>query len=373
MSKHKKWYSLNLGLNRKKETNESCGCGNAKGSCNSQKEELSADEFYEAAINASIGEERHKDGFDQVFEVKMDRRTAFKNLTASLLVGAGAVSTSCSLTSGGDAKEKAQIDWEEQFKGNYKLMTDEEKQATIDRLMRSYELRTGKTINMTAENAEEDVLFGYAFNISQCQGYMDCVTACVEENNQDRDSEMQYIRIHEMKDGAGLKFDEADDNYYHEVPAEGHFYLGTQCFHCDEPPCVDVCPVQATWKEEDGLVVVDYDWCVGCRYCMAACPYDGRRFNWSKPTVPENEVNKNQHYLGNRMRKKGVVEKCTFCVQRSRKGKNPACVEACPTGARIFGNLLDPNSTIRWVLENKKVFRLKEDLGTEPKFWYFMD
>lgn len=202
---------------------------------------------------------------------------------------------------------------------------------------------------------------------------MNCVSACVEENNQDRNSEMQYIRIHEMKDGEGFKFDKADDNYYHEVPAEGHFYMGTQCFHCDNPPCVEVCPVQATWKEEDGLVVIDYDWCVGCRYCMAACPYDGRRFNWSKPEVPEPEVNKNQHYLGNRMRKKGVMEKCTFCVQRTRKGKNPACVEACPTGARIFGNLLDPNSTIRWVLENKKVFRLKEDLGTEPKFWYFMD
>ncbi|MCL4128678.1 UNVERIFIED_CONTAM: hypothetical protein GTU68_057612 [Idotea baltica] len=126
--------------------------------------------------------------------------------------------------------------------------------------------------------------------------------------------------------------------------------MGTQCFHCDNPPCVEVCPVAATWREDDGLVVIDYDWCVGCRYCMAACPYDG-----------------------NRMRKKGVMEKCTFCVQRSRAGQNPACVDACPTGARIFGNLLDPESTIRWVLENKKVFRLKEDLGTEPKFWYFMD
>ncbi|MGP1994295.1 4Fe-4S dicluster domain-containing protein [Zobellia laminariae] len=375
MSDNKKWYSLDLGLNNKKESSGSCGCGKSEGSCNSspKEEELSADEFYEAAINASIGEERHRDGFEQVFDVKMDRRSAFKKLTASLLIGAGAVTTSCSVTTGSDTKEKAQIDWEEQFKGNYKLMTDEEKQGTINRLMRSYELRTDKKINMTAENAAEDVLFGYAFNISKCQGYMNCVSACVEENNQDRNSEMQYIRIHEMKDGEGFKFDKADDNYYHEVPAEGHFYMGTQCFHCDNPPCVEVCPVQATWKEEDGLVVIDYDWCVGCRYCMAACPYDGRRFNWSKPEVPEPEVNKNQHYLGNRMRKKGVMEKCTFCVQRTRKGKNPACVEACPTGARIFGNLLDPNSTIRWVLENKKVFRLKEDLGTEPKFWYFMD
>jgi len=373
MSENKKWYSLDLGLNKDKERAGSCGCGKPEGSCNSHEEELSADEFYEAAINASIGEERKRDGFEQVFDVKMDRRTAFKKLTASLLIGAGAVSTSCSSVTDDNTKEKAQIDWEEQFKGNYKLMTDDEKQGTINRLMRSYELRTGKNISMTAENAEEDVLFGYAFNISKCQGYMNCVSACVEENNQDRNSQIEYIRIHEMKDGEGFKFNEADDNYYHEVPAEGHFYMGTQCFHCDNPPCIEVCPVQATWKEEDGLVVVDYDWCVGCRYCMAACPYDGRRFNWSKPEVPENEINKNQHYLGNRMRKKGVVEKCTFCVQRTRKGKNPACVEACPTGARIFGNLLDPNSTIRWVLENKKVFRLKEDLGTEPKFWYFMD
>ena len=374
MGDSKKWYTLDLGLNKKKEKSSSCGCGKSQGSCNSHKqEELSAEEFYEAAINASIGDERRRNGFEQVFDVKMDRRTAFKKLTASLLIGAGAVSSCTSVVKDNDSKEKAQIDWEEQFKGNYKLMNHEEKQGTINRLMRSYELRTGKNISMTAENAEEDVLFGYAFNISKCQGYMDCVSACVEENNQDRNSEMQYIRIHEMKDGEGFKFDEADDNYYHEVPAENHFYMGTQCFHCDNPPCVEVCPVQATWKEDDGLVVIDYDWCVGCRYCMAACPYDGRRFNWSKPEVPEAEVNKNQHYLGNRMRKKGVMEKCTFCVQRTRKGKNPACVEACPTGARIFGNLLDPNSTIRWVLENKKVFRLKEDLGTEPKFWYFMD
>lgn len=313
-----------------------------------------------------------KDGFDQVFDVKMDRRSAFKNLTASLLVGAGAVS-SCGIAKSDKDKEKADIDWEEQFKGNYKLMTDEEKKATVDRLVRSYQLRTDETISMSSKGPEKDVLYGYAFNISKCQGYMDCVNACVEENNQDRDSQMQYIRIHEMEDGKGFSFGESDDNYYHEVPAEGHFYMGTQCFHCDNPPCVEVCPTQATWREDDGLVVVDYDWCVGCRYCMAACPYDGRRFNWSKPAVPQEEVNKNQHYLGNRLRKKGVMEKCTFCIQRSREGKNPACVEACPTGARIFGNLLDPDSTIRWVLENKKVFRLKEDLGTDPKFWYFMD
>ncbi len=383
MEEKKKWFQLDLGLSKKQTVGGSCGCGKSSGGCNSHslspsKEEyrISAEEF-DTAVENELTEttppEPRKDGFQQVFEVKMDRRTAFRKLTASLLVGAGAVQTSCSVVTGEETKEKAQIDWEEQFKGNYKLMTPEEKKATVDRLVRSYQLRKKKNIKMSSTDAAKDVLFGYAFNISKCQGYMNCVSACVEENNQDRNSQMQYIRIHEMKDGQGFKFNEADDNYYHEVPAEGHFYMGTQCFHCDNPPCVNVCPVEATWREEDGLVVIDYDWCIGCRYCMAACPYDGRRFNWSKPEVPEEEVNKNQHYLGNRMRKKGVMEKCTFCVQRSRAGKDPACVEACPTGARIFGNLLDPDSTIRWVLENKQVFRLKEDLGTEPKFWYFMD
>ena len=213
--KNKKWFSLNLN-SKKNQNNNSCGCGKPSGGCNSNtpnSKEISNEEFTKAAINASIGDEIKKDGFDQVFDVKMDRRTAFKKLTASLVIGAGAVSTSCSVITDDESKEKAQIDWEEQFKGNYKLMTNEEKSATVDRLVRSYQLRTGKNINMSSKNAEDDVLFGYAFNISKCQGYMDCVSACVEENNQDRNSQMQYIRIHEMKDGKGLNLNEADDNY----------------------------------------------------------------------------------------------------------------------------------------------------------------
>ena len=344
----KKFFTLDLGQKNEKK----CGCSGQ--SCDSTPS-------------------KPKDGYDQVFDVNMNRRQAFRKLTAGLLIGAGAANASCSVAADDNHKEKSEIEWEEYFKGNYKLMSEDEKDNTVDRLVRSYELRTGKKIDISSKDANPDVLFGYAFNISKCQGYMDCVNACVEENNQDRNSEMQYIRIHEMNDGQGLNFTEADDTYYHEVPAAGHFYMGTQCYHCDNPPCIEVCPVEATWKEKDGLVVIDYDWCIGCRYCMAACPYDGRRFNWTTPEVPEEEVNKNQHYLGNRLRKKGVMEKCTFCIQRSRNGQNPACVDACPTGARIFGNLLDPESEIRWVLANKKVFRLKEDLGTEPKFWYYMD
>lgn len=334
---------------KKKDT---CGCGKTSGSCQSKS--------------------KPKDGYEQVMNKKMNRRASFSAITKGLLTGAGMAQAACSTTSSSEDRRQSQLKWEEYFKKNYQLMTPDEKQATVERLTALYEKRTGKHVNIGTEEARENVLYGYAFNISKCQGYMDCVNACVEENNQDRSTQMQYIRIHEIENGQ-LSFEDAEDTFFHEVPAEGHFYMGTQCYHCENPPCVDVCPVGATWQEEDGIVVIDYDWCIGCRYCMAACPYDGRRFNWKEPEVPEEEVNLVQHYLGNRMRKKGVMEKCTFCIQRSRNGKNPACVEACPTGARVFGNLLDPDSEIRWVLENKKVFRLKEELGTEPKFWYFMD
>ena len=104
---------------------------------------------------------------------------------------------------------------------------------------------------------------------------------------------------------------------------------------------------------------------------MAACPYGARHFNWGEPGLSSGEVNPETHYLGNRPRPKGVVEKCTFCIQRTRKGLYPACLEVCPTGCRKFGNLLDPASEIRYILENKRVFIFKEDLNTRPKFFYF--
>ena len=104
---------------------------------------------------------------------------------------------------------------------------------------------------------------------------------------------------------------------------------------------------------------------------MAACPYGARHFNWRTPSIPTGELNPNTHCLGNRPRPGGVVEKCTFCIQRTRAGRYPACVEVCPVGARKFGNVLDPESEIRYILEHKRVLVLKEELNTVPKFFYF--
>jgi Fe-S-cluster-containing dehydrogenase component len=351
-----------------------CGCGGG-GACGGdggldRVRHLAAETPPPNALDPA--DDPHLSGFRQLLEREVDRRTAVGMMATGLLAGLGLFQTACNPLASAESRERAVLDWQEYFQGNFRLMTDTEKSDTVHRLERLHELRTGQRIDVSATGARPGVLFGYAFNISKCRGYMDCIRGCVKENNQDRRTGIQYIRIHEHKKGQ-MDFGHAEDDFFHEVPAAGHFYIGTQCFHCQNPPCVDVCPVKATWMEPDGIVVVDYNWCIGCRYCIAACPYDARRFNWSEPVVPADEVNPDQHYLGNRLRKRGVVEKCTFCIQRSREGRNPACVEACPTGARVFGNLLDPDSEIRWVLANKKVFRLKEDLGTEPKFWYYMD
>ncbi|HEX6132387.1 MAG TPA: 4Fe-4S dicluster domain-containing protein [Longimicrobiales bacterium] len=304
---------------------------------------------------------------------RVDRRTALRVLFGGLAAGTQAAAACSPLSAATEEeRERKQLEWRELIKRHYRLMTDEERADTIERLERLAKLRTGVDVTIQTTPAQPGVQFGYAFNISRCKGFRSCVEACINENNLDRASDTQYIRIFEMEDGV-MDLDHADATFQHDVPAEGHFYLGTQCFQCANPPCVKVCPVGATWQEPDGITVVDYDWCIGCRYCMAACPYWARRFNWRAPEVPTEEVNPNQHYLGNRARKKGVVEKCTFCVHRTREGRLPACAEACPTGARVFGNLLDPDSEIRWVLANKRVFRLKEDLQTEPRFWYFSD
>ena len=126
------------------------------------------------------------------------------------------------------------------------------------------------------------------------------------------------------------------------MPEKGYFYMPVQCQQCKNPPCVKVCPVHATWQETDGITVIDYDWCIGCRYCEAACPYWARRFNFTKPWIPKERLNPEMAYLGNRPRRQGVMEKCHFCIQRTRAGRYPACLEVCPAGARKFGNVLDP-------------------------------
>ncbi len=290
----------------------------------------------------------------------------YKKGRRAFLKSAGTVTAAAFLASCDEATREAF------FQKHFKELDEREITRTIERLETYYKTEYKRDIHIGTESPMAGVLFGYALDLSRCIGCRRCVYACVEENNQSREPQVHYIQVLEMKKERGVDVMESDMYYDADtVPREGHFYMPVACQQCEQSPCSRVCPVKATWKEPDGIVVVDYNWCIGCRYCMAACPYNARKFNWGEPSIPTDEINTNTHYLGNRPRYKGVVEKCTFCIQRTRRGKYPACVEICPVGARKFGDLRDPKSEVRYVLNNKRVFILKEELNTRPKFFYF--
>jgi Fe-S-cluster-containing dehydrogenase component len=204
--------------------------------------------------------------------------------------------------------------------------------------------------------------WGMTINLQSCIGCEYCQRACSATN------------------------DVAPDKHWNIVlpdrTANGHrFFFSRPCLHCQHAPCVEVCPVQATYVRDDGLVMMDYDRCIGCRYCEVACPYDARKFNWEART-DENELVPTWGIPEVERRPRGVVEKCTFCVQRIDAGleaglvpgvdreATPACVNICPVGARVFGDLLDPDSPVSRVIAANPTLRLREELGTEPSVYY---
>lgn len=303
----------------------------------------------------------------------LTRRTFLKGSAASALGIAAMAAALKPLL----ALERENLSVDAFLQKHYKELAPHELRRILDRLESECEQSRGIRPDIRDIRPREDTEFAYALNIGRCIGCRKCAHACIRENNQSRESDddinMSYIRVLEMEKG-GIDL-ETSDHYYDadQVPRAGKFYMPVQCQQCREAPCTKVCPVKATWQEDDGLVVVDYNWCIGCRYCMAACPYDARRFNYSRPKLSPDQINPCQSYLSNRLRPKGVVEKCTFCLHRTREGKYPACLEVCPTGARIFGNIRDPGSEINYILKNKRVYVLKEDVGTRPRFYYFFD
>jgi Fe-S-cluster-containing dehydrogenase component len=256
---------------------------------------------------------------------------------------------------------------------HYKEMSAEDMRGALDRIAEKVKQRFDVLPNLRDVRPQEGVEFVYALNLSRCVGCRKCVHACVEENNQSRSPEIQYIRVIEMPRGT-IDMEQGDHHYDRPtVPDDDHYYLPIQCHQCANPPCVKVCPVEATWQESDGITVIDYDWCIGCRYCEAACPYWARRFNFTKPELSAEDLNPDMAYLSNRPRPSGVMEKCTFCLHRTREGRMPACLEVCPVGARKFGNVNDPDSEVSQILKTKRIFVLKEDVGTLPRFFYYFD
>lgn len=298
-------------------------------------------------------------------------RRGFLSRGAAALAGAGTLAAAVSPLRHLNPRDVPSV--EEFLQKHYKELTPEDKEKAFARIRREVERRYHVSPKLADPPPLEGVEFVYGLNISRCIGCRKCVHACVQENNQSRRPEIQYIRVLEMEKGS-IDVETSEHHYDPpQVPNPAKYYMPVQCHQCSKPPCVKVCPVEATWQEPDGITVIDYDWCIGCRYCEAACPYWARRFNFAEPEIPPEDLNPNMAYLSNRPRQKGVMEKCTYCLHRTRVGRLPACVEVCPTGSRKFGNVLDPESDVAYILKYKRVYVLKEDVGTVPRFFYYFD
>ncbi len=296
---------------------------------------------------------------------KLSRR---EFITATAVGGAFAIAGASALTPLTKAAEVPSVD--EILQKHYKEMTVKDKKILFKKLEKKLEKQYQKKVKMSDPQPIKNVEFAMVINVGRCIGCRRCVYACMKENNNSRNPQVQYIRVLKMKKGS-INLENSKHEYPENEAADpNYWYMPIQCHQCRKPPCVEVCPVGATWQEKDGIVVIDYNWCIGCRYCEAACPYHARRFNWAKPHIPKEELNPDMAYLSNRPRYTNVMEKCTFCLQRTRKGRYTACVEVCPAGARKFGNIKDPNSEVRKIIEKERVYILKEELGTIPKLYY---
>ena len=209
--------------------------------------------------------------------------------------------------------------------------------------------------------------WGFGVDATRCIGCLRCVEACKTENGVARDAHHfrtwveRYVylegerkpRVDSQQDPGNIVASGSEEHYrfdnrYQDAKVEKAFFVPKLCNQCENPPCVQVCPVGATFRTPDGVVLIDHDYCIGCQYCVQACPYGVRLFNHAH----------------------SVTDKCTWCYHRITRGLRPACVEACPVGARIFGDQNDPESPISKFIRENRVRVLKPEMGTSPNVFY---
>jgi molybdopterin-containing oxidoreductase family iron-sulfur binding subunit len=217
-------------------------------------------------------------------------------------------------------------------------------------------------------------------DLDKCTACQACMVACKSENN------VPFVGKQQADRGRVFNWLEIIAETEGEYPEMRTRFIPRPCMHCDKPPCVKVCPVYSTYRNPEGIIAQIWERCIGCRFCMAACPYGVKYFNWHHYEIPKtmrNGLNPDVY-----VRRLGVVEKCTFCSHRLLKARDraaaegremrpdeymPACVEACPSNAMFFGDLEDPDSTVSILARSTRAFRLLEDLGTEPKVIYLTE
>ena len=219
--------------------------------------------------------------------------------------------------------------------------------------------------------------WGMVIDLDKCTGCAACEVACKSENN------VAMVSPEQSELGRTMSWMKVAAVVEDEFPDTTMRFMPRPCMHCDNPPCIKVCPVQATYRDDEGIIGQIYARCIGCRYCANACPYTVKYFNWYGPEWSESE----KRYLNPdvSVRPRGVIEKCTFCHHRLQKAREtaraegrelleqdyqPACAEVCASAAIVFGDLDDPTHRVAELKEDPRAMRLMEDLGTEPKVYY---
>jgi molybdopterin-containing oxidoreductase family iron-sulfur binding subunit len=200
--------------------------------------------------------------------------------------------------------------------------------------------------------------FVLVVDLSRCRNARKCIEGC--EKHHKLTPDRPFIKVLKMQDN----------------PRSSPYWMPKKCFQCDNPPCVKVCPVGATFKRSDNIVLIDNERCIGCRFCMAACPYSARVFNWGEPK-PIKDYNDPYSPETSVPSKRGTVEKCDFCPDMLRENKLPPCITACPNGTLFFGNALEDSVTngsetfrLSKLLRDKAAYRYMDDLGTQPNVYY---
>jgi Fe-S-cluster-containing dehydrogenase component len=213
--------------------------------------------------------------------------------------------------------------------------------------------------NVTGREGIEGRKFVMVIDLGRCRNARKCITSCQKMHHIPEDKEWLQVKL--MKD---------NDN-------AAPYWFPKTCFHCDNPPCVKVCPVDATFKRSDGLVLIDNERCIGCKFCMAGCPYSTRVFNWGEPEVVDIASCPPYSPETSTPSKHSTVEKCDFCPDMVREGKLPDCVTACPNGVFFFGDenedtVTNGSETVRFtaLLKEKSGYRFMEELGTKPRVYY---
>jgi Fe-S-cluster-containing dehydrogenase component len=198
------------------------------------------------------------------------------------------------------------------------------------------------------------VRWGMVIDLRRCIGCQACTVACKAENLTPQG--VSWHRVLKIENG--------------KYPKVSRLFLSLPCMHCEDPPCVAFCPTGASYRRPDGIVMIDYDKCIGCKYCIPACPYGARTYvDTIKPYFANAGLSQIERYRKGEHRA-GVVEKCTFCVQRVDNGLEPACVQTCPPKAMFFGDLDDPQSEVSTMLKDANVKKLLPESGTNPSVRY---